>query len=133
MAKLTRRDMLRHLTYGGLMMSLPTSALARTADNLPYSLISRLGQFFFSRESARVIGQRYLELTPREANPERLMALICHSEENYMRLVDTDTEQLRAMLLDQQRTDFAFGRTIMIDGWVLSETEVRLCALAAML
>ena len=133
MAKLSRRDILRHLTYSGLMMSLPISALARPADNLSPPLISRLGQFFSNRESARVIGQRYLDLSPSEANPERLMALICHSEENYTRLDHADTDQLRAMLLDQQREDFALGRTIMIDGWTLSETEVRLCALAAML
>lgn len=133
MTKLSRRDMLRHLTYGGLMMSLPTSALARPAGDIPAPLISRLGRFFSNRESARLIGQRYLELTPSEANPERLMALICHSDENYTRLELADNEQLRAMLQDQQRADFALGRTITIDGWVLSETEVRLCAVAAII
>jgi hypothetical protein len=133
MAKLSRRDILRHLTYGGLMMSLPISALARPAGNLSPPLASLLGQFFSNRESARVVGQRYLDLTPKEANLERLMALIFRSEKNIARLAHADPEQLRAMLSDQQRADFAHGRTIMIDGWILSETEVRLCALAAML
>ena len=131
MAKFTRRDVLRQLTCGGLIMSLPASALAQPAENLSAPLISRLGRFFSNSESARVIGQRYLELTPSEADPERLMALICHTEEDRARLTHADTEQLRKILLDQQRMDFARGRTIMLDGWVLSETEVRLCAVAA--
>lgn len=131
MANLSRRNMLRQLTCGGLMMALPASALARPAGDVSPPLASRLGRLFSNGESARVIGQRYLDLAPGEANLERLMALICHSEENYARLAHTDTEQLRAMLLGQQRADFARGRTIMIDGWILSETEVRLCAVAA--
>jgi hypothetical protein len=133
MAKLSRRDIFRHLAYGGLMMSLPTFALARPAGNLSPPLASLLCQFFSNRESARVVGQRYLDLTPNEASTERLMALIFQSKENYARLAHADAEQLRAILSDQQRADFAHGRTIMIDGWILSETEVRLCALAAIL
>jgi len=133
MANLSRRDILRKLTYGGLIIALPTSALARSAGNLSPSLATLLGQFFSNKESARVVGQRYLGFTPNEANLERLMAMIFHSKENYARFANADAEQLRAMLSDQQRADFAHGRTIMIDGWILSETEVRLCALAAML
>jgi hypothetical protein len=131
MAKYSRRDMLRQLTCGGLLVSLPASVLAQPAENISLPLLSRLGRFFANRESARVIGQRYLELAPSEADPERLMALICHSDENRARLAHANTEQLREILLDQQRMDFVRGRTVMIDGWVLSETEVRLCALAA--
>lgn len=131
MAKYSRRDILRQFTCGGLLVSLPASVLAQPAGNLSPNLISRLGRFYSNRESARVIGRRYLDLAPGEAAPERLMALICRSGENGTRLARANTEQLREILLDQQRTDFARGRTVTIDGWVLSETELRLCALAA--
>jgi hypothetical protein len=133
MAKLSRRDMLRHLTYGGLTISLPASALARPAGDVSPPLASRLARLFPNGKSARAIGRRYLDLAPSEARPERLTALICRSEENYARLARADTGQLRSILLGQQRADFARGRTIMIDGWILSETEVRLCAVAAIL
>lgn len=129
----SRRDLLRQLTCGGLLVALPASALARPAGDVLPPLASRLSQFFANRESARAIGRQYLDLMPSEAGLEHLMALICHSEENCERLAHADTAQLRTILLDQQRADFARGRTIVIDGWVLSETEMRLCALAAML
>lgn len=131
MAKYSRRDILRQFTCGGLLVSLPASVLAQPAGNLSPTLVSRLSRFYSNRESARVIGRRYLDLAPSEAAPEHLMALICRSRENSARLARANTGQLREFLLDQQRTDFARGRTVTIDGWVLSETEVRLCALAA--
>ena len=129
----SRRNMLRQLTCGGLMMALPASALARPAGDVSLPLAARLSRLFSNGESARVIGQRYLDLTPGEANLDRLMVLICRCEENYARLARADSEQLLAILQEQQRLDFAHARTVAIDGWILSETEVRLCAVAAII
>lgn len=39
----------------------------------------------------------------------------------------------RTLVQDQCALDFAEGRTVEIDGWVLSETEARLCAGRALL
>ena len=39
---------------------------------------------------------------------------------------------LRAALARQIRADFAAARVVRVDGWVLSETEARLCGLAAL-
>jgi len=36
----------------------------------------------------------------------------------------------RAQLAARVREDFAAGRIVMLDGWMLSATEARLCALA---
>ena len=133
MKNFSRRDIFRQLAGSGLMMALPASALARVIGDVSLPLASRLAQFFHNEESARVIGRRYLELSPSEARPERLMALICRCEENHTRLARADAGQLRTLLQDQQRADFTHGRTTTVDGWILSETEVRLCALAAIL
>ena len=35
-------------------------------------------------------------------------------------------------MLAQVRADYAGGRTVMLSGWVLSVSEARLCALAAL-
>jgi hypothetical protein len=40
--------------------------------------------------------------------------------------------KLRELLLLQQRQDFKHGRIANVKGWILSETEVRLCAMAAL-
>jgi hypothetical protein len=131
MANLSRRDILRQLACGGLMIALPASALARPAGTLSPPLAARLGRLFSNRESARVIGRRYLALRPEEANLNRLTALICRTPENRARLAHASSEQLRGFLSEQQRIDFEHGRTVNIEGWVLSETETRLCAIAA--
>ena len=39
---------------------------------------------------------------------------------------------LRAQVAELVRQDFAAGRMACVDGWMLSETEARLCALAAL-
>lgn len=43
-----------------------------------------------------------------------------------------DIEQTRSLVGQRIRLDFADGDTIGVDGWVLSATEARLCALAAL-
>jgi hypothetical protein len=40
-------------------------------------------------------------------------------------------DDARARLAEAIRADFAASRTRLVDGWLLSETECRLCALAA--
>lgn len=42
-------------------------------------------------------------------------------------------EQIRDRVRRRIRGDFAEGRTITVDGWVLSETELRLCEVTALL
>ena len=39
--------------------------------------------------------------------------------------------QMRQRLARQIQADFAAGRTVRLDGWVVALTEARLCALAA--
>ncbi len=40
-------------------------------------------------------------------------------------------EQVQTLIAEQVREDFQQGRVVTLDGWVLSETEGRLCALLA--
>jgi hypothetical protein len=63
--------------------------------------------------SVRELGRRYRELVP----PMDLFAL----------------RPRRSSVRDLVRDDFARGRTIVIDGWVLSVTEARQCALFSLL
>ena len=130
MTNLSRRNMLRQLTCGGLVMALPASALALAAGDASPSLASRLRQFFSNRESARTIGRQYLALRPDEASLGQLTTLICRTPEFCARLENADSEQLRRFLSEQQRSDFEHDRIVSINGWLLSETETRLCAIA---
>ena len=43
-----------------------------------------------------------------------------------------DDAAARERMLVQVRADYAAGRTVILSGWVLSVSEARLCALAAL-
>ncbi len=46
-------------------------------------------------------------------------------------LANGSPDQVRALLDEKIRKDFRAGRVRRIDGWVLSETEIRLFSIAA--
>ena len=48
-------------------------------------------------------------------------------------LAVSDPGALRESIRERHREDFSAGRTQLLSGWVLSETELRLCALVAVL
>jgi len=116
-----------------MSMALPTSALARPpAAGVSQPLGARLQRFFAHAESARAIGKHYLMLMPEESSLNHLTALICRTPENYVHFAETNTDKLRMLLAAQQREDFTNGRVVMVHGWILSETEARLCAIASL-
>jgi hypothetical protein len=84
-------------------------------------------------DSAAVVGRAFLAGRPAEADRDRLAARL----DQALRCQDCDPAQaragpLRAALARQIRADFAGSRVVRVEGWVLSETEARLCGLAAL-
>jgi hypothetical protein len=76
-------------------------------------LLSLLGP-----DSVRAIGLRYREMVPAENQMKALHAAQWAPHRSVANLV---------------REDFAQGRTILVQGWVLSVTEARQCALFSLL
>jgi hypothetical protein len=65
----------------------------------------------------RHIGKTYRTTTPTEAEEQKLITLL-------------DTAGSQTSDLDHKvREDYAAGRTLTIDGWMISVTEARQCAL----
>jgi len=89
---------------------------------------SRLAALFGSPSSARAIGRRYLTIRPEEASAAILVEAIVRDHP----CAGTTERQLRDLMRRAIRDDFACGDTVTLDGWVLSVTEARLCALAAL-
>ncbi len=100
----------------------------------PEPLASKLANAVIQKDSAAVVGREYLRRVPEEADVHRLVDWICafHGGERED-LLEAGQQELRERLRDQQRQDFENGRIVKLQGWILSETEVRLCALAALL
>lgn len=132
MRKLTRRDVLRRLASAGLIAAAPGVARAGSALDAFEPLSVRMSRIFSRTRGARAIGRRYLSQAPAEADPRRLAALVCRTSEHYLRYVNAGPARLRELLLAQQRRDFERRLTVSVDGWILSETEARLCAIAAL-
>jgi len=73
------------------------------------------------------VGESYLQCTPHEADPIVLAGLLKIDA----RRLPTDQAALRRFVRDRIREDFAEGRTTDVNGWILSSTEARLCAMTA--
>ena len=84
--------------------------------------------------AAGEIGRAYLRAHPSEADPERLVAGITGDwEQGPAELDRLGRDALRLRLREQIRTDFAEGRTVRVDGWVLAASEARLFGLSALI
>jgi hypothetical protein len=75
------------------------------------------------------VGRAYLDRVPQEANVARLRQLLdLAAEISAVTLPGPEKERLTL----RQSEDFRTGRTVLVQGWVLSRTEARLYALAAL-
>ncbi|HXQ78421.1 MAG TPA: hypothetical protein VN797_09435 [Gemmatimonadaceae bacterium] len=97
----------------------PWDDLSRETDH-PQLLMMMLGP-----QRVRELGRQYLVTTPSEENSSLLYRNIRESSARFgrgrwfgYRAID-----------DQIRDDFTEGRTVLVDGWVLSVTEARQAAL----
>ena len=111
---------------------LPAVGRARGLVAAPDPAIERLVGLFKHRDSARAIGSAYLATRPEEANPYNLLELITRADQEPLVVHRTSAMELRDWLRRRQADDFATGRIVKLDGWLLSATEVRLCALVAL-
>lgn len=74
-------------------------------------------------DAADRIGALYLERFPEERSVARLTRLLFGGT--------APAAEARAHLVEAVVADFREGRTFMIDGWLMSRTEGRLCAALA--
>lgn len=68
------------------------------------------------------IGNRYRSQVPRENKERALVKQL---------LAEADSRNLSLSLEGKIKRDFETGNTIMVDGWILSITEARQCALSS--
>lgn len=76
----------------------------------------------------REIGVRYRQTLPAERAAPALRAAIANDEYG-LRL----PWRKRQSLAERISSDFAAGRTVVVNGWLLSTTEARQCALFSLL
>ena len=77
------------------------------------------------------VGREWLAQAPGETDAEQLVeALAGERRAAWRALANGDADALRRAVRERHVEDFAAGRVTSVRGWVLSQTEARLCALA---
>ena len=93
----------------------------------------RLLSIFRDPESAATVGRRFVTLHPEHASTVLLLdKLKTRIVPEGVPLAELAPREIVARTSRRIRTDFMEERVVDIDGWVLSHTEVLLCALAAL-
>jgi hypothetical protein len=105
----------------------------RSQQQTRAELIKTITGFYSRKEDAAMIGVEYLNSALEEADMQKIMDLICPNEsDRYRQLVGANSDEAHAIIVGWQREDFEHGRIVNVSGWLLSETEARVCALAAL-
>lgn len=120
--RLTRRELLALTLALGLLEGLPKTISASMPFNEP------LLDLVPNRAAAAALGRIYLALHPDEADLGPLREHL-HARS---RAPASDGVSLRAQIEQQLRMDYLRGDLVEVDGWLLSRTEARLYALAAL-
>ncbi len=118
---LDRRRFLQ-LSALGVVAAVADSACARSSDHADAALDRPQLLAMLGPERVRQLGDHYRAATPRENSADALRAAISNGQGPRIPL-------LRKSIDDQVRDDFEAGRTVLVDGWILSVTEARQAAL----
>lgn len=128
-----RRFMATVSALGGTALVVKIRPWRALVSFAPVSAGERLAGLLTHRDSARVVGNAYLDRVPEEASVSRLVDRIsAELPEGRQTVQDASSEELRALLAASVRSDFDEERVVNVYGWVLSPTEARLCALACL-
>ena len=74
------------------------------------------------------IGKHYRSCVPAEGQKEKLKQLLLTNEYG-KKIASSDDPAISEWIEEKVSNDFESGKIVMIDGWVLSVTEARQCAL----
>lgn len=80
-------------------------------------------------EQVRAIGRSYREMVPAESDSDALRSAILDARER----AGWGRSATSTSLDRSVRADFEQGRTVVVNGWILSVTEARQCALHSLL
>lgn len=131
---LSRRCVMGML-LGALALLPKTSQAARAAERVVTSPQSFApGSLLKHPKSATLVGEAFLNKYPQERDAEKLLRNLFKGRPfpQYREGSVAQRKQLES-LAEEIRTDFKAARVVEVDGWILSVTEARLCAVIALL
>lgn len=106
-------------------------AWARPKADLDYLLIEAAAVSIRDREAAGAVWQAFHRSYPHQEKSDLLQVLRGSLQEIEERCAHNRLSLILTSLKRTIRSDFAEGRVLELNGWILSRTEVGLCALAS--
>ena len=86
---------------------------------------------FCSFNELKLIGKKYLELKPEEYSKNKLTDLLFPKK--YTHDWIGNNKSVRKWIENEIKNDFENSNTFLLNGWVISQTEARQCALTSLL
>ena len=121
-----RRTFLASSTVVLASLTLPACEYLTPLEYDPIIAEPRELSFIWDTENILKIGEMYLKQFPKEASERNLVNLILSN-------ITLDKNALKNSTLQKIEQDYASGSIVMIDGWLLSVTEARQCALLSLI
>lgn len=109
----------------GIVVGLADSACSPDRDAKTNTLDRPALLTMLGADRVRALGNCYRSTRPNENTAAALRDSISRGQGRTLRIPFV----AHASLSDQIKDDFAHGRTVLVDGWVLSATEARQAAL----
>ena len=93
----------------------------------------RLAALLRRPDSARIIGQAFLRVSPERTTTALVTGIVSSLPGGSRAIADSaDEADVRELLVERIRQDFADEVVVDLDGWIVSRTEARLCGIVAL-
>lgn len=125
-----RRRIMGLVALAGMApLSILGAGKVRAFEPMTYQLV----RVFKDQANAAGVGRACLHAVPGECDVFSVTDDLCNSLlAAGFRLDGISDRRLRDALATLQSQDFRAGRVVRVEGWILAETDIRLCALAAL-
>jgi hypothetical protein len=80
-------------------------------------------------KTLREIGKNYNNQFPGQSTKEQLSKLLLTDDSGKLISKNSDNRLISSLVNYKIENDFKSGRTVVINGWILSQTEAQQCAL----
>lgn len=101
-------------------------------NDIEQKIARRVAGLFEHPDSAREIGREYLKLVPSDSDLAVLVRKMIPDAGRMKFLSTAGKKSLRRYIASSSREDFRQGRMVCVNGWMLSQTELRLCAIVGL-
>jgi hypothetical protein len=128
MTGVPRREFLWQALAACASAVLVPARTASPAQSAPVDRAAAMGAGYFGEqaEAVRVVGEAYLRQLGRETTRESVVAAARGALDA---IGSRDRAGATRALVKAVREDFERGRTVQVEGWILSRTEAEICAL----